>query len=576
MKEAAERLLETCGHPVQNTSSVSVETVTEIRLDFMPVEGKDCFQPQFTLMNPTSMSGSSFRYDHVNTNHPASPPPVGVLDPVFVNPNSHKTIVTVLRQIGTTAGIKTYGTGSRYWLAVYMDGLPYMLAHKVIRSVHKCVLCSESFFGNDEFVKHCIVAHNSEHRDFVLEFDWVLLRIGPRHMEMNMTKSFFELNWEVFMCSLVEMMGFKSERAQKYAKKCSDNHKSWALLEIFFDGTTDELLIPYVRKCMEKGFDASVKGFFRFLNEVKDPNYMYLAEQCFTYCQAVVNYRAGVRRNNVDLMNAARCKYSPVFHARVHPKYRFIDIADMADRLLYQSELGNFFNRCESVSVSGDPSKGEGLDFVLENFNKLSKSWITGMPDTQMWINIFRNSSKLYKLRIATFQNMGISDPSSGKSGKRPSQINEINAWRSYLRNAKYCLDPFVNRPHVSVDGNPLDSNLVKFTSLAMQKRNKFIELKFLGKPVSDDRSDNYPVFVTVAESSKYHDINNQTKSVIEQLVLAKLDCISDTSLKEIYSSEWSNEIKRSKKSDYINLYNEICTLLEQEECNLELCEEND
>jgi hypothetical protein len=49
----------------------------------------------------------------------------------------------------------------------------------------------------------------------------------------------------------------------------------------------------------------------------------------------------------------------------------------------------------ESISVSGNKSKGEGLDFVLEGVNKRSNCWVTGMPDAQDWVVIFRNLDKL-------------------------------------------------------------------------------------------------------------------------------------------------------------------------------------
>lgn len=51
------------------------------------------------------------------------------------------------------------------------------------------------------------------------EFDWVILRPGNGHYEMNMFKSFIEVNWDVFFGELAKLMGFKSENAQRAAKK---------------------------------------------------------------------------------------------------------------------------------------------------------------------------------------------------------------------------------------------------------------------------------------------------------------------------------------------------------------------
>lgn len=45
----------------------------------------------------------------------------------------------------------------------------------------------------------------------VKEFDWVILRFGNGYYEMNMFKSFIEVNWDVFFGELVKLMGFKLE-----------------------------------------------------------------------------------------------------------------------------------------------------------------------------------------------------------------------------------------------------------------------------------------------------------------------------------------------------------------------------
>lgn len=41
--------------------------------------------------------------------------------------------------------------------------------------------------------------------------------------------------------------------------------------------------------------------------------YMFLIEAIFTYTLAVYMFRAGVRRNNTDVIMASRVKYSPPY-----------------------------------------------------------------------------------------------------------------------------------------------------------------------------------------------------------------------------------------------------------------------
>jgi len=105
--------------------------------------------------------------------------------------------------------------------------------------------------GIEDMKAHRDQAHSSEdHFTFFREFDWVHLKVGDGHYEMNLMKSFMELNWDVCMTDLVQLMGWKSEIAINCAKKCTDNHKSWQLFMTFFFGTLQQLVLPYVRDCL--------------------------------------------------------------------------------------------------------------------------------------------------------------------------------------------------------------------------------------------------------------------------------------------------------------------------------------
>ena len=144
---------------------------------------------------------------------------------------------------------RRYGGSLREWTVVCSDGLPYNLMLRLLAEQRCCGICNKSFFG-EEIRKHFKDCHPNEKEEFYLEFDWVVLKIGDGHFEMNMSKTFFELNWVPFMSDLCYIMGFKSEAAQLSAKKCSDNHKAWRLLLMFYIGSVAELVLPYVRECL--------------------------------------------------------------------------------------------------------------------------------------------------------------------------------------------------------------------------------------------------------------------------------------------------------------------------------------
>ncbi|CAC5370814.1 unnamed protein product [Mytilus coruscus] len=159
----------------------------------------------------------------------------GTIDKKSQTPRHHK-------EIGLKAGIQIYGTGDRQWMFVVCDGLPFGLCKEVIAQTLRCRTCDrseDSFHGQDQFLQH----HNNCHSEIpytekcqLKEFQWVILRPGNGHIEMNMMKSFTSLNWDVFMDELAKLMGFCSENAQKAAKNCTDNHKDWTIIETAYEG----------------------------------------------------------------------------------------------------------------------------------------------------------------------------------------------------------------------------------------------------------------------------------------------------------------------------------------------------
>ena len=59
------------------------------------------------------------------------------------------------------------------------------------------------------------------------EFSWIVPVCGLLHLEMNLSKSFIKLNWEVLTNVLEITLGFRSPKAQEYLKKGSEHHKLW-------------------------------------------------------------------------------------------------------------------------------------------------------------------------------------------------------------------------------------------------------------------------------------------------------------------------------------------------------------
>jgi hypothetical protein len=106
-------------------------------------------------------------FEHISITQKSSPdqgiilPEMYVPDPLAVNPNSINNVKKILEHIQVITGVDQ---GTRKWVPVTCDGVPYNLAQKIKK-----------------------------------DFPWLILIPGALHEEMNMLKAFVELNWYYFL-----------------------------------------------------------------------------------------------------------------------------------------------------------------------------------------------------------------------------------------------------------------------------------------------------------------------------------------------------------------------------------------
>ena len=184
------------------------------------------------------------RYNHITSAHHNHLMKTTMMDPVCVNPNSAENSATVLRKIGKDAGVKRYGGTERLWLTVCCDGLPFGIILQIIQNYLICDSCQERIIGTEAFKSHVKAQHPTwSSPTFTHEYNWVDLKTGNGHVEMNLLKAFVGLN-----CTkdLVQLLGFKSETALISAQKCYDKHKTWQIINIFFFGTLQKLVLVYM------------------------------------------------------------------------------------------------------------------------------------------------------------------------------------------------------------------------------------------------------------------------------------------------------------------------------------------
>lgn len=126
--------------------------------------------------------------------------------------------------------------------------------------------------------------------------------------------------------------------------------------------------------CVLNGQAPSVDKFHAWVATVRNPNVKMMLT-LLNLAAAIMLHRIGIRRNNADSIMAGRRVFAPIWFVRNHPKYCEIAISDQLDRYRYPSDLADHVNH-ETFSKSGDPSKGESPDFLLENANKAVKNLV--------------------------------------------------------------------------------------------------------------------------------------------------------------------------------------------------------
>ena len=321
---------------------------------------------------------------------------VKVGEPDFYNPNSYESISQILRNRGVRAGVSRYGGDKREWLLLEADGAIYLIVEQLIFNVYRCEKCETSFYGDGNF---------KQHRCYILgcaicvhEFDWIIPLPGTLHIEMNACKAFVGLNWDVFMMSFAEALGFRSPKALEYIRKCSDHYKTWRLLEITYIAVADELLVPYVRHCLQRAEQPTAKGYWSWINDVVvGTNYIYLQQMIFTFLQAVMFFRCGVRNCDAEAVQVATDKLSALFFGRNHPNYKRIMSVDKYVRTMMPSDLKQVVASSVSQIRTGNTGHYQGADACLEEINKLGETWVSsnGVPTEDDWLRAFRNADKL-------------------------------------------------------------------------------------------------------------------------------------------------------------------------------------
>ncbi|XP_076087738.1 uncharacterized protein LOC143058159 [Mytilus galloprovincialis] len=425
-----------------------------------------------------SHTKSEERYKFVTAHHPEETVSVTMGEPCFENQCSYEAVIKVFDHIINVANVKD-GNESRKWTMVGCDGLPYTLGSRIIDNYSVCHDCKMEFDDAAEFEEHknyrshCT---NIPYSDCQKYMNLMMLPVLG-HYEINMSKALMKLLWDVIIIDLAKMLGFKSIKALQacqvlqecvllFSFSFSDHHKTWQILQIFMFAMAQELLHPYCRQQVLSCRTPTVEGFYLWLAKVSNPNFKFMSDVVFTSCLALHVLRAGTRRNNSTAIQAGKFKFSPLFFGLNMPFYMETFIRDSFVRVQCPHDILAFIEKNESYSVSGNESKGEGGDFVLENFNRKTKMWVpAGLPDKPKWLQVCRNIDILEKVHdhLHSIFNTKQADDEYEFSYDISKEIFDF---RCIVRQSKYLAKPFQVEEHKTLSGKTLDYDLVNFMEM--------------------------------------------------------------------------------------------------------------
>lgn len=182
-------------------------------------------------------------------------------------------------------------------------------------------------------------------------------------------------------------------------------------------------------------------------------------------------------------------------------------IRDFMIRMQCTSVASEFIANHESYSVSGNECKGEGGDFVLENLNRSSKSFMPpGMPSKERWKIIYRNMDRLDKIKSNLQTVLSLTEKDTDYM--YTSDITDkITSFRTLIRQKQH----FKQTTLTTLSNKPTDSKLLQFSEHAQQ--NKDIHYSHITTHKLSSRQKLTPIFILEEHRQKHSDIANKTKA---------------------------------------------------------------
>ena len=154
----------------------------------------------------------------------------------------------------------------------------------------------------------------------------------------------------------------------------------------------------YVLTCYERKKKSSLTDYILWRNKVVNPNYNFYYDLTFSMFMAITCFRSVFTKNNSKFMLADREVASPLFYVGKHRICQNLIIRDLQVRVSAPRDVLENMTINESYSLSGDETKGEDGDYIMEHFNRVLKQHSSpGVPTLSDWRTSSRCDEPLKK-----------------------------------------------------------------------------------------------------------------------------------------------------------------------------------
>jgi hypothetical protein len=111
------------------------------------------------------------------------------------------------------------------------DGLPFLIALGIIKETRICSICA---IVSRKISKHFDDKHKKKDytKNSTLKYEGIILRPGNGHYEINLVRSIFSNFFDIYICGLVKLLGFKTPASLQYIRSAVDHHKSWMIIQV--------------------------------------------------------------------------------------------------------------------------------------------------------------------------------------------------------------------------------------------------------------------------------------------------------------------------------------------------------